>query len=177
MSSLQSSPGELGRIMKEIERKFLVDWEAIKATEDLGVSAHLHQGYIRTTGGTTVRVRIETPLHPGATAQAYLTIKGKAEGISRDEFEYVVPVADAQEMLKLCETSLTKIRYTVRSPALNRIWVVDVFQGHLAGLAMAEVELDNANQQVVLPPWILKEVSENKRYSNLSLANCYRIPE
>lgn len=144
----------------EIERKFLVHhhlWQPL----DEGVL--YCQGYIYTHNGTTVRIRI-------AGNRGYLTIKGKVKGISRDEFEYTIPLAEAQEMLKtLCDRPLIeKIRYKVQEKGL--IWEVDRFLGDNQGLILAEVELDRESQTVILPSWVDREVTNDTRYYNSNLA-------
>lgn len=148
----------------EIERKFLVNdhWRDIKAiTKD---AQEITQGYLPTKDGVTVRVRIMDG------KRAALTVKGPKKGISCPEFEYRVPVPDAEEMLRtMCGTRvLRKIRCRVKHHAA--IWELDVFRDGLDGLVLAEIELKNPDQKIRLPRWIGKEVSEDTRYSNHSLA-------
>lgn len=143
----------------EIERKFLV-----KGNQWKGV-AHptiYRQGYIYTHNKTTVRVRI-------AGNQAYLTIKGKRNGNARSEFEYPIPLEDAEEMLNtLCDRPLIeKTRYQLVVDDL--IWEIDEFSGENEGLILAEVELKNEDQLIDLPNWIGEEVTEDERYYNASL--------
>ncbi len=144
----------------EIERKFLVKSDAWRS---LGVGKPYRQGYVFKSTGVTVRVRI-------AGTQGYLTLKGKAENYARPEFEYEIPVNDAQEMLELwCHPRIVeKIRY--RIPCGDLVWEVDEFQGFNQGLILAEVELSAANQVIDLPDWVGQEVSEQDRYYNSSLA-------
>lgn len=143
----------------EIERKFLVkgnEWRC------LGFGKVYRQGYIYTHNQTTVRVRI-------VGNQGYLTIKGKAIGIGRDEFEYLIPLTDAQEMLeKLCDRPLIeKTRYKI--PQGDLVWEVDEFIGENQGLIIAEVELTDEDQKVELPNWIDQEVTGDQRYYNANL--------
>lgn len=142
----------------EIERKFLVtgtDWK------HGAVGVPYAQGYLSKNRGKTVRVRV-------AGSDAFLTVKGATEGISRVEFEYPIPVADAHAMLSLCEGPLIqKTRY--RIPFQTHLWEVDVFEGDNAGLVVAEVELSHPDEPVLLPPWIGQEVSHDLRYSNVQL--------
>ncbi|GFE68281.1 CYTH domain-containing protein [Chroococcus sp. FPU101] len=150
----------------EIERKFLVKNDAWKkqATGKL-----YRQGYIATKDSiTTVRIRI-------AGEQAFMTIKGKTEGIGRAEFEYEIPLEDAQTMLDtLCDRPLVeKVRYKLQIDDL--VWEIDEFLGENEGLIMAEVELKDENQTVNLPDWVGDEVSHDARYYNVNLAkNPYR---
>ena len=144
---------------KEIERKYLVKSNEWK---NLAQGVVYRQGYIATVGKQTVRVRI-------AGNQGYLTIKGENIGVTRSEFEYLIPVKDAAEMLDtLCDRPLIeKTRYKI--PIGDLIWEVDEFTGENAGLVIAEVELQSENQVIELPPWIDRQVTDPKYY-NSSLA-------
>ena len=145
----------------EIERKFLVDPEKWKPS-DQGTT--ITQAYLGLSPFPTVRIRI-------AGDKAFLTIKGRSLTISRPEFEYELPVADAREMLKLAISNpVEKIRYHVIHE--NFLWEVDVFSGKNAGLVVAEIELESENQAFPLPNWILKEVSYDGRYYNSYLSTC-----
>lgn len=143
----------------EIERKFLVVGDGWRTAD--GVL--YRQGYLNRDQARTVRVRL-------AGAQAFLTIKGKTEGISRAEFEYAIPVDEAYDLLALCDgTLIEKIRHKIAYAGL--IWEVDEFLGDNAGLVVAEVELHTADQQPELPDWVGKDVSDNPKYYNSCLAN------
>ncbi len=143
----------------EIERKFLVKNDRWRS---LATGQIYCQGYIPTTPGSTVRVRI-------IGEQGYLTIKGPSEGTSRAEFEYPIPLKDAKELLEtLCQRPLIeKKRYKI--PIDDLIWEVDEFLGENQGLIVAEVELQDENQGIDLPNWIGDEVSHDPRYRNASL--------
>ncbi|MCV2356260.1 CYTH domain-containing protein [Paucibacter sp. B2R-40] len=142
----------------EIERKFLVigdDWKL------LGVGEYISQGYLSRDPARTVRVRIKGE-------QAWLTIKGRSVGASRAEFEYPIPLADAQQMLALCDgPRVEKVRRLV--PYAGMVWEVDEFLGDNAGLVVAEIELSSADQRFELPPWAGAEVTEDARYFNSQL--------
>jgi CYTH domain-containing protein len=145
----------------EIERKFLVDttrWSPVGAA-----GIRYRQGYLAVTGECTVRVRT-------AGDRAFLTVKGATDGITRLEYEYPIPVADAEEMLgRLCALPLIdKTRYRV--PAGTLTWEVDVFHGANTGLVLAEIELPSADTPVELPAWVGREVSHDVRYRNANLA-------
>ena len=144
---------------QEIERKFLVAGEAWRA---LGEGTPFRQGYLTADAARSVRVRI-------AGAQGFLTVKGPSVGAARLEFEYEIPVADAEAMLDaLCARPLIeKTRYRIPSGGL--IWEVDEFAGDNAGLVVAEVELEHEDQEVVLPDWVGAEVTGDPRYFNASL--------
>ena len=143
----------------EIERKFLVDEKNLPA-QILTNGEKISQGYLSIEPARTVRVRIKG-------ARAFITIKSANVGIVRKEFEYEIPVDDAAELLGLCANVLEKVRYKVEHA--GHIWEVDVFDGRLAGLILAEVELSAAEEFVELPKWIDKEVSDDPRYFNSKL--------
>ena len=143
---------------QEIERKFLVNGNAWRS---LAAGQVYRQGYLPTQE-CTVRVRVVGEI-------GFLTIKGPSVGISRAEFEYQIPVQDAQEMMDtLCVSPLIeKLRYRIQLNGLT--WEVDEFMGDNAGLILAEVELEDEGQTIDLPEWIGKEVSGDPRYFNASL--------
>jgi adenylate cyclase len=144
----------------EIERKFLLKSDAWRSQS---VGKLYRQGYVFKSTDVTVRIRI-------VETQGYITLKGKAEQYARPEFEYEIPVDDAQVMLELwCHPRIVeKIRYQV--PFGNLVWEVDEFQGFNQGLVLAEVELASNSQAFELPDWIGQEVSDQARYYNSSLA-------
>ena len=145
----------------EIERKFLVKGDRWRS---LGTGEFYRQGYLATAqAGATVRVRV-------AGDRGYITVKGTTVGSRRAEFEYQIPVSDAQEMLDtLCHQPLIeKTRYKI--PLGSLIWEVDEFAGANAGLIVAEVELQDPQQAIELPDWIGLEVTEDARYFNAYLA-------
>lgn len=145
----------------EIERKFLVTgtgWRNAVAR-----SSRLRQGYLARGDKATARIRIEDP------GRAWLTIKSSGGGLSRQEFEYPVPLEDAEAMLGLAASSvIEKRRHDV--PAGDRLWQVDVYEGPLAGLVTAEVELPGEETHIDLPGWLGREVTGDRRYGNESLA-------
>lgn len=144
---------------KEIERKFLVTGDPWRTAAS---QVTYRQGYLSSHPDRTVRVRTDG-------RKAKLTIKGLTRGATRDEFEYDVPLADAEAMLdRLCERPLIeKTRYLV--PHDGRTWEIDVFEGENLGLVVAEVELDSEHQSVTLPPWVGREVTDDPRYFNANL--------
>ncbi|HSM82947.1 MAG TPA: CYTH domain-containing protein [Nodosilinea sp.] len=144
----------------EIERKFLVVGEGWRG---MAPPLRLCQGYIPTQDARTVRVR-------RMGDRAYLTLKGPAAGLVRAEFEYPIPVDDAQAMLEtLCEPPLID-KYRYRIPLGQVVWEIDEFLGENQGLIVAEVELTSADQAVDLPDWVGAEVSHDPRYHNSNLA-------
>lgn len=144
---------------QEIERKYLIDLEK---AGDLGGGTHIRQAYVPTTNRTAVRVRI-------ADDQAYLTIKGERAGATRLEFEYSIPVPDAEEILsQLCtDGQIDKTRYVLAHG--EHEWEIDVFHGENEGLVVAEVEMGSEDEDVDLPDWIVEDVTNDDRYYNFNL--------
>jgi len=153
---------------QEIERKFLVSSEEWR--QSVKNSARLQQGYLSTSAKATVRVRIYDD------RDAVLTLKGKADGISRAEFEYPIPLEDARQLMDMAKPHIVeKRRFDV--PFAGHLWEVDVFEGQHAGLILAEVEMQTVDEHVVLPIWVGKEVSTDDRYANASLSRVAGVPE
>jgi len=148
---------------KETERKFLVVSDAYRA----GATRvrHIRQGYVSRRAGGTVRVRV-------ADGRGYLTVKGVTAGAVRSEWEYEVPVADAEAMLaEVCDGAvISKRRYVV--PAGGGLsWEVDEFDGPagVAGLTVAEIELPAADAPFARPAWLGEEVTGRPEYYNSNL--------
>lgn len=143
----------------EIERKFLVTDDS---WSDGTPGVKIAQGYLSKDPERTVRVRI-------AVGKAWLTLKGRTEGITRPEFEYAIPLDDAEALLEMCLPSvIDKTRY--RIPFNGYLWEIDVFHGDNSGLIIAEVELAAESIFPPLPPWVGAEVSSDSRYFNSCLA-------
>lgn len=143
---------------QEIERKFLVKDSSFK--ELAFSSSRIAQGYICSSRGRTVRVRIRDE-------KGYLTIKGPAgeNGLSRYEWEKEIPLDEAQELMKLCEPGMIdKTRYLVQSG--NHVFEVDEFYGENEGLVVAEVELSSENESFKKPDFIGEEVTGIAKYYN-----------
>ena len=145
----------------EIERKFLVASNAWRS--EVVSSIPMCQGYLG-GGASTIRVR-------KTGDGAFLTIKGRASGLARAEFEYPIPTADAEEILSTMTvgTIVEKIRHIV--PAGNGlVWEIDEYLNANAPLFTAEIELPEENTVFDAPEWLGEEVSENKNYTNRSLS-------
>ncbi len=144
----------------EIERKFLVRGTGWK---NGAVARQMRQGYLSDAKDRTVRVRV-------AGDQAWLTIKGPGDGVTRPEFEYAIPVADARVMLDdLCHRPLLdKTRHEVMHDGHK--WEVDEFHGDNAGLIIAEIELRDPQEAFSRPDWLGAEVTGDHRYYNANLA-------
>jgi adenylate cyclase len=143
----------------EIERKFLIDTDKLGKLEN---GYDIKQGYIQTKDETVVRVRVKGN-------GAFVTIKGGNIGATRLEYEYAIPVEDANEMLeKFCtKPILYKTRYLILHK--KHTWEIDIFHKENDGLIVAEVELDSEDENVELPEWIVKEVTDEARYYNSNL--------
>lgn len=145
----------------EIERKFLVRDDGYK----LGSRwAEFRQGYLCPDPHRTVRVRTYD-------GRGFITVKGKVESISREEYEYEIPAEDAGRMLdNLClKPLIEKRRYFAVYKGLP--WIVDEFSGANSGLAVAEIELDSEEQEFDRPDWLGVEVTGDSRYFNSNLVN------
>lgn len=146
---------------KEIERKFLVD--SIEYRQLAVSSCEIAQGYICTDPDGTVRVRIKGD-------KAFITVKSRTVGCSRNEWEYEIPVADARQMMEICcKAVLTKTRFFV--PAADGLcWEVDEFHGRHQGLVVAEIELPNEDTPFDKPAFVGREVTGDAAYYNSSLS-------
>ena len=161
-----SSSEDLVIMAQEIERKFLVvgdEWRAGQCTT-------IRQGYLSVDAERTVRVRTKVVQESGST-QGYITIKGKSIGTARTEYEYAIPLADANELLDhLCIPPLIeKHRYTLDYAGMT--WEVDEFFGDNQGLIVAEIELASPEQPFATPPWLGAEVTGDARYFNAALVH------
>lgn len=149
--------------MTEIERKFLVKNKGfVKQAYD---SSLIKQGFLNTNPERTVRVRVKDD-------QGWITIKGLSNeaGTTRNEWEYLIDVAEANQLLAICEPGIIeKTRYLIS--VQSHLFEVDVFDGDNKGLIVAEVELQSEDESFVAPNWLGKEVTGDKKYynSNLSL--------
>lgn len=144
----------------EIERKFLVVadlWEQLEKP----VPKRIMQGYLSDAENCTVRVRTKGK-------KGFVTIKGKTVGISRTEYEYEIPLEEANAMIaEFCPKVLSKDRYEIMIG--KHTWEVDVFHGKLAPLIIAEIELQSEDEVFELPEWVGKEVSDDVNYYNSRL--------
>lgn len=147
--------------MKEIERKFLVTDDSYKSQAK--TSSHIMQWYLSHDKERTVRLRIRD-------SKAYITIKGITEGITRDEFEYEIPLTDAMQMRNMADgIVIEKTRWEVEHK--GKIWEIDEFAGIHSGLVIAEIELSDPFENFEFPEFVGKEVSDDPGYFNSSLAS------
>ena len=146
---------------KEIERKYLLidnSWKNFV----VGKIA-LRQGYIAKSNDGLVRIRI-------SDNKAWITVKGRQVSFTRPEFEYEIPISDAEELLKefSSENQIVKTRFFLVYQEIK--WIVDVFEGQNSGLMIAEIELESETVNYSLPPWVGKDVTTDFRYANSNLA-------
>ncbi|MFT7724346.1 MAG: CYTH domain-containing protein [Roseateles sp.] len=145
----------------EIERKFLVRGDGWRQPAE--AQTRFSQGYLSRDPARTVRVRV-------AGERAFLTIKGATTGATRAEFEYAVPLADARQLLALCDGPVVeKIRHRCVAGG-GLAWEIDEFLGANAGLVVAEIELASEDQPFARPAWLGEEVTGDARYVNANLA-------
>ncbi len=144
----------------EIEKKFLLRNDGWRQDADAGTS--FRQGYLAGSEKSSVRVRIEGD-------KANINIKSATLGVRRQEFEYPIPLEDAQILLEtLCQKPLIeKTRYHVTYT--GHVWEIDVFDGDNTGLVVAEIELADEDEVFARPDWLGEEVSEDPRYYNVCL--------
>lgn len=145
----------------EIERKFLLKNDSWR--DHYTKKMELRQGYLSSSKDCTVRVRM-------SDEECWVTIKGKTKNISRSEFEYLIPKADAESMLMefAAENVVKKIRYFIDYEGSE--WVVDEFFGRNRGLVLAEIELSSEHAIYEKPSWIGEDISNDYRYCNSNLS-------
>ena len=147
----------------EIERKFLVKDDSWKEGLKEANSSFIQQAYLSVYPEPTVRIRIKD-------SNAWLTIKGKAEGIKRKEFEYKVPQKESLELIKMAISGqVIKRRYEIKYN--NKNWELDEFLGDNEGLVTAEIELKSETEDFDKPEWLGEDVSTDPKYKNSALAD------
>ena len=149
----------------EIERKFLVLNEDYK--KEASAAINIRQGYLSRVPERTVRIRIKGE-------KAFITVKGKSctSGMARFEWEHEIDICDAEELMKLCEGNIIeKTRYIV--PVGKYTFEVDEFHGNLSGKTLAEIELDNADEEFDHPSWLGCEVTGNPAWYNSAMSGSH----
>jgi adenylate cyclase len=157
---LQTSANDRWQMPLEIERKFLLANDGWKRCVVRRI--RIRDGLIASNNGNKARVRI-------SDATAMITLKSRKRGAIRTEFEYTIPCSDAEEILRtMCDGNvLDKVRHVVRYADL--VWHVDVYEGILDGVVLAEIELWDADQKIELPDWIGREVTGDPRYRKVNM--------
>lgn len=145
----------------ETEHKYLVNhelWRQVVPNKSICVK----QAYLLTDPNKTVRIRTMDNC-------GFITIKGKTVGASRPEFEYEIPIDEANELIdSFCTDLIQKTRHYINYE--NQTWEVDVFEGQNLGLIVAEIELDDENEHYLKPNWITENVTDDRRYANSNLS-------
>jgi adenylate cyclase len=149
-------------VAKEIERKFLVNMDHPDLAPVLATTPiRIRQGYLKSDDKGVVRARVYG-------SQGYLTVKGPTLGITRDEFEYEIPAADANAMLEhMCGAIVSKSRYLIPFPG-GYVFEIDVFDN--IDLVIAEIELPREDSSYPNPAWLGQEVSHDPAYYNNAIA-------
>lgn len=146
--------------MVEIEYKYLVNkdiWANLNKPEP----ELIVQGFLYKSKELVVRIRIKEN-------KGFLTLKGKTIGVTRSEFEYEIPITDAEEIMsQFTDKSIRKLRYEIKIG--NHTWEVDEFKGKLDGLILAEIELTREDEPYEIPNWVTKNVSHDENYYNSML--------
>ena len=151
------------RVGEEIERKFLVE-DSFEAEErKIENKIKIKQAYVSLDPERIVRVRIIND------KKAILTIKSKKNDLARFEFEYKIPLSEGEELIDhvAYKPYIRKTRYKIRSKGKD--WEIDYFTGKNKGLVLAEVELDQEDEDLERPDFIKEEVTDDKRYYNFYL--------
>jgi adenylate cyclase len=158
----------LGSVGVEIERKFLVDPARFSPPP---AGAEVRQGYLARSAERSVRVRLKRQNKASGDVEesAALTIKGP-DGMTRMEYEYPIPPADATELLDRLALpgEIRKVRYLVE--VAGRTFEVDVYEGRHQGLVTAEIELESSDEEVSLPDWVTEEVTGDPAWTNAALS-------
>ncbi|RCL76346.1 MAG: CYTH domain-containing protein [Flavobacteriales bacterium] len=148
--------------MVEIERKYLVR-ETVSKHIDKVKPLHITQAYLVNEKSKSVRVRIMND-------RAFLTIKSDIKNLTRSEYEYEIPVNEALSLIEVFDLKvLNKLRYKIEYHL--KTWEIDVFQGKLEGLVIAEIELEKEDEKFEIPEWVDHEVTFNPTYLNANLIN------
>ena len=150
----------------EIERKFLLANDGWKSSVTRRI--RIRDGLIASNNGNKARVRI-------ADSNATITLKSRRSGPIRTEFEYAIPYSDAVEILRtMCDGHvLDKVRHVITH--VGTVWHVDVYEGILNGVVLAEVELQHPDQQLALPGWIGIEVTADPRYRKINMQTQHMV--
>jgi CYTH domain-containing protein len=143
----------------EIERKFLVSEKDFNSMVPFSgaLKQSIVQGYLNSSPDSTVRIRT-------SNEKGFLTVKGKQEGLSKEEIECEIDYKIAKELIeKFCPSVVWKTRYSILQN--NKVWEIDVFHGKNKGLIVAEVKLKSEDEEIIIPVWAKKEVTGNHKYS------------
>ena len=148
--------------MVEIERKYLVHKTVFKYIDTV-TPVHITQAYLVNEKSKSVRVRMMNDM-------AFLTIKSDMKNLTRSEYEYEIPVKEALSLIEVFDLKvLMKLRYRIEYHL--KTWEIDVFEGKLEGLVIAEIELEKEDEKFEIPEWVGQEVTFDPTYLNANLIN------
>lgn len=148
----------------EIERKFLVDLSKVDLSKAKDKKI-IKQGYLVNSKEQVIRVRI---IDNGCFCNdAFITIKGATDNITRSEFEFEIDSVEAENLFSTIKENITKTRYIFN--VKGSVWELDIFHGDNEGLVVTEIELSSEDQKFEKPDWILEEVSLDYKYFNNNL--------
>ena len=148
--------------MVEIERKYLVHKTVFKLIDAIR-PAYITQAYLVNEKSKSVRVRM-------INDRAFLTIKSEMKNLTRSEYEYEIPVKEALSLIEVFDLKvLKKLRYKIEYQL--KTWEIDVFEGKLEGLVIAEIELEKEDEKFEIPEWVDQEVTFDPTYLNANLIN------
>lgn len=148
--------------MVEIERKYLVHKTVFNYIDTI-TPAHITQAYLVNEKSKSVRVRI-------INDSAFLAIKSEMKNLTRSEYEYEIPVNEALSLIEDFDLKVfKKLRYKIEYQL--KTWEIDVFEGKLEGLVIAEIELEKEDEKFEIPEWVGQEVTFDPTYLNANLIN------
>jgi CYTH domain-containing protein len=147
-------------VATEIERKFLLTSDGWRMQYER--QERIRDGLIASAAGRKVRVRAYDD-------RATLTVKAKTSGSCDAEYEYEIPLTDAEELLAThCDGRvLSKTRYYVSYKGF--VWEIDEYDGLLIGVVLAEVEFARDDVEVPLPPWVGAEITGRPEYKKSNM--------
>lgn len=162
-------------MQKEIERKFLVNPKLLNIESQNIIDIHYHNhAYLQSS--QSYQVRIELHKSNSITEEiGRINIKGPKLGISRLEFEYQIPINEARLIHSFCPYKISKIRYKIpyvkeNNNLSNLLWEIDFYQDDNLGLVTAELEIPDDSMNIIIPNWIVKEITHDDRFYNKNLA-------
>ena len=159
-------------MQNEIERKFLVNPKLLDIESQNIIDIHYHNhAYLQSSQSYQVRVELhKTKFNPEEIGR--INLKGPKIGISRLEFEYKIPINEARLIYSFCPYKISKIRYKIPySEDNNLLWEIDFYQDSNEGLVSAELEIPDDSLNIILPNWIIKEITHDDRFYNKNLAS------
>ena len=145
----------------EIERRFLIKNDSWK--EFVNKKIFIEQGYLsQSLDDWIIRIRF-------IGKDFKIAIKKHIESFTNFEFEYSIPPKDGETIMSNLSHTIKKERFFLEVE--KKFWIIDCFKENNYPLEIAEIELSNEKEDLILPNFISKEITGLKHYSNFSLAN------